>query len=508
MCVRRLCILEPNAWAVTVSSRRADTSMANISMWSLRTTTTTTISTSGGQKRRVSLAAALVHSPPLLILDEPTVGVDPLLRQSIWQHLVSMTKHERISVIITTHYIEEARLANVVGLMRNGRILAEASPDELMHEHQKSNLEDVFLKLCVTDSSWAHSRRPADRQRGSSGQRSGVASLAPDLKRRQTTVSFGESTRNSKPKAGALDQLEANILMRASSVVPVNQLKPIRIHTGTNKIELSSENKAYANEAVEVFSSEEDEERDGESSLNEQEGQVRAYQQDLSLVSQTTASNSISEYEQRLDGHHDYLAMQQMQWATRRTNALSLARLQSSVRDRGPYNGLDGRRAHRSARSFAAITNTAQSGGLLQWWKTLVAVTWKNYVRLRRNPPVLVFQFMLPAIQVILFCLCIGGEPFDVPVAIVNEEQVPKSSLAFLGGLNKKIIRQVKYDNLTSAMEAVRRGQVWGALHIPDKFSENLQSRLILGEEVTNETISNGTIKVYPDLTSEYSARE
>lgn len=135
----------------------------------------------------------------------------------------------------------------------------------------------------------------------------------------------------------------------------------------------------------------------------------------------------------------------------------------------------------------------------------MLAVTWKNYVRLRRNPPVLVFQFMLPAIQVILFCLCIGGEPFDVPVAVVNDELVPRSSKRFLDGLNKRIIRQVKYDNLTSAMEAVRRGTVWGAIHIPDKYSQNLQSRLIMGEEVTKDTISNGTIRVYPDLTSMFN---
>ncbi|KAH7932506.1 hypothetical protein HPB52_024288 [Rhipicephalus sanguineus] len=107
---------------------------------------------SGGQKRRVSLAAALIHRPPLLILDEPTVGVDPLLRQSIWHYLVTLTHRESISVIITTHYIEEARLANLVGLMRQGRILAQAVPDDLMKQHGMLTLEDVFLKLCMADN--------------------------------------------------------------------------------------------------------------------------------------------------------------------------------------------------------------------------------------------------------------------------------------------------------------------------------------------------------------------
>lgn len=110
------------------------------------------VNMSGGQKRRVSLASALVHSPPLLILDEPTVGVDPLLRQSIWQHLVTLTQSEKITVIVTTHYIEEARRANIVGLMRRGKLLAENTPEHLMAKHDSHSLEDVFLKLCVSDT--------------------------------------------------------------------------------------------------------------------------------------------------------------------------------------------------------------------------------------------------------------------------------------------------------------------------------------------------------------------
>lgn len=69
---------------------------------------------SGGQQRRVSLAATFIHEPELLILDEPTVGVDPLLRNNIWSHLVEITKHGRTTVIITTHYIDETRQAHLV----------------------------------------------------------------------------------------------------------------------------------------------------------------------------------------------------------------------------------------------------------------------------------------------------------------------------------------------------------------------------------------------------------
>ncbi|XP_036323033.1 ABC transporter G family member 23 isoform X2 [Rhagoletis pomonella] len=102
---------------------------------------------SGGQQRRVSFAVALMHDPELLILDEPTVGVDPLLRQSIWSHLVHITKAGQKTVIITTHYIEEARQAHTIGLMRSGHLLAEESPSVLLSMYKCISLEEVFLKL-------------------------------------------------------------------------------------------------------------------------------------------------------------------------------------------------------------------------------------------------------------------------------------------------------------------------------------------------------------------------
>jgi len=106
---------------------------------------------SGGQQRRVSFAVALFHEPELLILDEPTVGVDPLLRQSIWNHLVRLSTDHGRTVIITTHYIEEARQAHTIGLMRSGHLLAEESPHNLLTTHGLTSLEDVFLKLCMKD---------------------------------------------------------------------------------------------------------------------------------------------------------------------------------------------------------------------------------------------------------------------------------------------------------------------------------------------------------------------
>lgn len=102
---------------------------------------------SGGQQRRLSLAVTLIHNPKLLILDEPTVGVDPVLRQSIWDHLLTMCSENKLTIIITTHYIEETTQAHTVALLREGVLLCEESPTSILTRLNCSYLEDAFLIL-------------------------------------------------------------------------------------------------------------------------------------------------------------------------------------------------------------------------------------------------------------------------------------------------------------------------------------------------------------------------
>ncbi|RLQ91261.1 ABC transporter ATP-binding protein [Planomicrobium sp. Y74] len=99
---------------------------------------------SGGMKRRLSLAIALAHDPKLLILDEPTVGIDPELRQSVWQELLELMAQGK-TIVLTTHVMDEAAKCEMIALVRDGGILASGSPDELKAKYGAADLEGVFL---------------------------------------------------------------------------------------------------------------------------------------------------------------------------------------------------------------------------------------------------------------------------------------------------------------------------------------------------------------------------
>jgi ABC-2 type transport system ATP-binding protein len=101
---------------------------------------------SGGTKQRVSLACALLHSPTLLLLDEPTVGIDPLLRRVFWDHFRRL-RDMGTTILVTTHYIQEAENCDFVSLLREGRLVAEGRPAELTIRYGCLSLEEVFVKL-------------------------------------------------------------------------------------------------------------------------------------------------------------------------------------------------------------------------------------------------------------------------------------------------------------------------------------------------------------------------
>jgi ABC-2 type transport system ATP-binding protein len=101
---------------------------------------------SSGQKQRVSLAIALIGSPKLMVLDEPTVGLDPVLREKLWR-LFARLADRGTTLIISSHSMDEAERCDDLVLIRDGKLIAHSSPEELRKRTGTKTIEDSFLKL-------------------------------------------------------------------------------------------------------------------------------------------------------------------------------------------------------------------------------------------------------------------------------------------------------------------------------------------------------------------------
>lgn len=101
---------------------------------------------SGGWKQRLALACALLHKPQILVLDEPTSGVDPVSRRIFWDIIKDMAA-KGITVLVSTHYMDEALKCDNIGFIFHGQMLDQGTPEALMHKMGKNNLDDVFLEM-------------------------------------------------------------------------------------------------------------------------------------------------------------------------------------------------------------------------------------------------------------------------------------------------------------------------------------------------------------------------
>ena len=105
---------------------------------------------SGGMQRRLDVALGLIHSPQVLFLDEPTTGLDPEARTAMWAEIERLARDERMTILLTTHYLEEAdQLASQLAIVDHGKIVARGTPDELkagVPSDEPASLNDVYLQ--------------------------------------------------------------------------------------------------------------------------------------------------------------------------------------------------------------------------------------------------------------------------------------------------------------------------------------------------------------------------
>jgi ABC-2 type transport system ATP-binding protein len=116
---------------------------------------------SGGMKRRLGIAMGLVHRPRVLFLDEPTTGLDPEVRAAMWEEIRGLAEGERMTILLTTHYLEEAdRLAQNLAIVDRGKVVAEGTPHDLKRSLGVDSLDDVYLNYA------GRSFAEADRRNG------------------------------------------------------------------------------------------------------------------------------------------------------------------------------------------------------------------------------------------------------------------------------------------------------------------------------------------------------
>jgi ABC-2 type transport system ATP-binding protein len=132
-------------FAATYGVRGRDAGRAALELVSLADRAKSVVGTlSGGQRRRLSLACALVHEPQVLFLDEPTVGIDPLLRVQFWEHFRALAS-EGVTIVVSSHVMDEADRCDELLFIRSGKVIARGSSEQLRERAATDSLEQAFL---------------------------------------------------------------------------------------------------------------------------------------------------------------------------------------------------------------------------------------------------------------------------------------------------------------------------------------------------------------------------
>ena len=156
---------------------------------------------SGGMKQKLGLACALIHTPRIFFLDEPTIGVDPVSRRDFWRILYQLV-HEKVTIFVSTSYLDEAERCNRLGLLERGRLLAYGSPDEV-----KQMLRGIIIEI-----------RPSDARKAAGVLRS---KLPPD-----TVGLFGDRVHVMAPDAGMVGEIKALLAGAGLKILGIRIIEP------------------------------------------------------------------------------------------------------------------------------------------------------------------------------------------------------------------------------------------------------------------------------------------
>src|SRR5690349_22962291 len=129
-----------------IRHERTETLLKLFELWEKRHTLVKVFS--GGMRRRLEIARGFLHTPKILFLDEPTLGLDPQSRNQLWTHVKNLNQQEGVTVFLTTHYMDEAdRVAQRIAIIDHGKIVAQNTPQGLKEETGTASLEEAFLAL-------------------------------------------------------------------------------------------------------------------------------------------------------------------------------------------------------------------------------------------------------------------------------------------------------------------------------------------------------------------------
>lgn len=142
-----------------------------------------------GLRQRLSLAVAMVHKPELLILDEPTSGVDPIARDNFWRLLIELSRHDGVTIFISTHFMNEAERCDRISLMHAGKVLASAPPTELIEQRNAKNLEQAFIDYLIDAGAGTDAAPPV--KEGEAQTVLSVKSVSEEPKTKHQYFSFG-----------------------------------------------------------------------------------------------------------------------------------------------------------------------------------------------------------------------------------------------------------------------------------------------------------------------------